>query len=327
MEGSKETASAALLHLAYFCICGTLETGTLGREFTCFVKKITSFLAHSSYVLDLQFTNDGGTLVSSGMDNVVNLWSTADWTAVATLRGHKNSVNSISLSPDERTLATASTDHTVKLWSFPAGHVQHSLSDRKKTVAAVQISPDGAWVGSAAYGGRASIWTLDGEPVVGIKASKKNVTSLAFSANTETLAVSGLGDDITLWSLPEGGLIGTLTGHQTAVGSLSVVKSGEWLASLGYEGVVKLWDTRRWELVHSLDPAAAAVRGFCFSADTKILAVSAESKVQLWSVDGWILEDEIPVSTKVVGALAFSPDNKMLAIGGADKKIRIWQIG
>ena len=290
------------------------------------MKEIAVFSAHDSYVLDLQFTRDSGTLVSSGMDNVVKLWSVANWMSTATFTGHKNSVNSFSLAPDEQTLATGSSDQTVRLWSFPEGEILHTLQDRKKTVAAVAVAPNGAWVGAASYGGRAAIWTLDGEPLVGIKVSGRNVTSLAFSSDCRTLAVGGLGDDVTLWSLPAGERLGTLTGHQTAVGSLSLENDGRWMASLGYEGTLKLWDTVSWELVHSLDPGVPAVRGFCFSRDAKILAIRAESMVQLWSVDGWTLMHEIPVSTKVVSALAISPDRSLLAIGGADKRIRIWQM-
>jgi WD40 repeat protein len=79
------------------------------------MNKIVSFLAHDSYVLNLLFTRDGETLVSSGMDNVAKLWSAADWTATATYRGHRNSAKSISLAPDEQILVTGSSDQMVKL--------------------------------------------------------------------------------------------------------------------------------------------------------------------------------------------------------------------
>jgi WD40 repeat protein len=133
------------------------------REVYRGMKEATIFEAHASYVLNLLFTGDGQTLVSSGMDNVVKLWSALDWNPLRTLEGHANSVNAISLSPDEKTLATGSTDSTVKLWSFADGQVLHTLQDRKKTVAGVQISPDGSWVGAASYGGRVAVWTLAGE--------------------------------------------------------------------------------------------------------------------------------------------------------------------
>jgi WD40 repeat protein len=180
------------------------------------MNETTVFEAHDSYVLGLLFTADSQTLVSAGMDNIVRLWSVRDWARVRTIEGHANSVNSIALTPAEEVLATGSialtpaeevlatgsTDQTVKLWSFPAGKELNTLQDRKKTVSEIKISPNGAWVAASSYGGRAMVWKLTGEEVVGIKASKKNLSSLAFSLDSKVLVTSGLGDDIAIWALP-----------------------------------------------------------------------------------------------------------------------------
>jgi WD40 repeat protein len=212
------------------------------------------------------------------------------------------------------------------LWSFPDGNSLHTLQDRKKTVSAVQISPDGAWVGAGSYGGRARVWTLDGEDVIGIKASKKNLSSIAFSPDVKILATSGLGDDILIWSLPSGEQIDTLSGHKTAAWSLNFIEEGATLASLGYEGSVKFWDTSNWRETRSYQLESPGVRGLTFSPDGETAALSMESQVQLWLLKDWQLLSEIPVSTKVVSSVAFSQDGDLLAIGGADNKIRIWEI-
>jgi WD40 repeat protein len=290
------------------------------------MKEPIVFEAHASYVLGLGFAPDKQALISAGMDNVVKVWSVPDWELVKTLEGHANSVNSISLSPDGKTLATGSTDNTVKLWSLADGEVLHTLQDRKKVVAAVQISPDGQWVVAGSYGGRAVVWTLGGEQVAGIKASKKNLSSVAVSPHGKTLATAGLGDEIALWALPAGEPMGTLSGHQTAVGSLTFVGDGRYLVSLGYEQAVKFWDTGTWQETRTLRSTAPGVRGIVFSPDEETAALSLEGKVQLWSVDDWALQAELPIGTKVVSAMAFSGDGQWLAIGAADRKIRIWDL-
>ena len=65
--------------------------------------------AHANYALGLVFTPDSGTLISSGMDAAIKLWSVADWGLVRTLEGHEKSVNSIALSPGGKRLASGST--------------------------------------------------------------------------------------------------------------------------------------------------------------------------------------------------------------------------
>jgi WD40 repeat protein len=291
------------------------------------MKETTIFEAHDSYVLDLHFTEDSQTLISSGMDNVVKLWSVQGWEGLRTLEGHANSVSSISLSPDEKTLATGSSDQTVKLWSFPEGELLHTLQDRKKVVSAVKISPDGQWVAAASFGGRAALWTLSGEEVVGIKASKKNLNSVAFSPDCKTLVTSGLGDDILLWSLPSGEPAGSLSGPKTAVWGLTFVDGGRTMVSLDYEGTIKFWDTETWGEARTVRSDKSGVRGLLVSPDEKRMALSTESLVQLWSIGDWTLQAELPISTKVVSSMAFSPGGETLAVGGADNKIRIWELG
>jgi WD40 repeat protein len=291
------------------------------------VKEQHVFEAHGSYVVDLCFTQDSQTLLSAGMDNVVRLWLAPEWKLWRTIEGHANSVNSIALSPDEQMLVTGSTDQSVRVWSLPDGGLLQTLRDRKKTVANVEISADGKWIAAGWYGGRATVWTMGGEQVVSLKASEANLSSVAFSPDATILATAGLGDDISLWSLPSGGPIGVLRGHSTAVASLSFVDGGRNLVSLGYEQGIRFWDTKTWRESRVVRADRGGVRGIAFSPNEKLAALSVESQVQLWWVEDWRLAATVPVSTRVVSSLVFSPDGQLLAIGGADKRIRILEIG
>lgn len=289
------------------------------------------FEAHSSYALGVLFTPGGETMISAGMDGLIKLWAVPGWKPVGTLQGHENSVNALSLSPDGKVLASGSTDATVRLWSLPEGSPLHTLRDRKKTVAAVRISPDGCRVAAGSYGGRAVVWTLDGKQETAIAASKKNLSTVTF-VDGGVLATGGLGGQILLWALPSGEPLIALPGHETAVLALRALDGGRTLASLGYEGVARFWDTKGWDEVRNLKltsgpgPAGApAVRGMAFAPDEKTVAVALEGVVQLWSIEEARLVEELPVSTRAVNGMAFSPDGRWLAAGAADGKIRIWE--
>ncbi len=285
-----------------------------------------TFEAHENYVLDVLFTSDGETLISSGMDNLIKLWSVPDWQLKGVFEGHAHSANSIALSPDEKTLASGSSDQTLKLWSFPEGRELHTLQDRKKTVPAVAFSHNGRWVAAGSYGGRAVVWNLSGEQVVGIKANPKNLSSIAFSPDDKILATTGLGAEIKLWSLPDGEQITELSGHEIAAWSLRFIKGGGQLVSLGYEQTIKFWDTKTWTEIHSIDTKAYGVKGLKFSPDEQRAVTSAEGKLHLWSTDTWKVEYEIVAGAKALYGMDFSPDGKWLAVGAADKKIRVWEL-
>lgn len=288
--------------------------------------------AHGSYVIDVVFTPDSGTLISAGMDSLVKLWSAPDWRPLGTWTGHARSVNSLALSPGGDRLATSSTDATVKLWSISKGEVLHTLTDRKKTAARVCWNGDGTWVGAGWYGGRATVWTADGEAVVGIKAGKQNLIGVAFCGGDQGsafLATAGLGGDIALWALPSGEPLFVLSGHQTAVMALVSIHEGRTLVSVGYEGACTFWDVasgrveRSYELTGS---GAQGTRAVTFSPDEQAVALSLESRVELRSVEDWALLEELPVDTKVIYGCAFSPDGRLLAAGAADGKIRVWAL-
>lgn len=291
------------------------------------MERITSFLAHENYVLALKFTADGTILISGGMDSVIKLWTTADWSLIRPVKAHANSVHTMAMAADESFLATGSTDCTVKIWSFPQMELLYTVQDRKKTVADVSISPDGQQVAAASYGGRVAIWTSEAKPVVAFAASTKNLTSTAFAPDGKLLAVSGLGDDIGVWQLADGELVTRLQGHKTAVGSLRFIDQGRTLVSLGYEKAVRFWDTDTWECKTEYRLfAEAQPRAVLFAPHERQAAISMEGLVQLWQVDPWELQAEIPVSTKSIGSMAYSADSQLLAIGGADKRIRVWSL-
>ncbi len=283
------------------------------------------FEAHDSYVLGLIFTADSQTLISCSMDNVVKLWSVNDWKLVRTLKGHRHSVHTMALAPDENRLVTGSSDKTVKIWSFPDGKELETLQDRKQVVSAVQISADGEWIVAGSYGGRAMIWEILGNPVLGIKASKKNLSTVAFSPDKSILATGGHGDDISLWELPSGEATGVLTGHKIAVMTVKFLDGGHSLVSLGYDQTVRFWDTDTWQEARVLSMSDPSARGIIFSPDEEIAAILLEGQVEIRSVKEWKLIDQLPVSAKSVGSAVFSPDGKWLAVGAADRKIRVWR--
>lgn len=284
------------------------------------------FDAHSSYVLDILFSNNGSQLISCGMDNIIKLWSVGDWKEINAIEAHEHSANSIALSPEENLLISGSSDFTIALWDFPKLSLVRRLQDRKRVVATVSFSPDGQWIAAGSYGGRAMIWSVDGDEVCGIQASKNNLGSIAFSPDRAFLATSGLGDDIEIWRVPSGEHVTTLEGHEVAVISLNFVHDGGFLISLGYEQTIKFWDTHNWGFDHQFTASYEKTRGLEISPDEQILTEITEGKVVLRRFPNGEKIGEVAIGTKAVNCVAFTEDGQLMGVGAADGKIRIWEL-
>ncbi len=70
----------------------------------------------------MDFSEDGGLLVSGGNDNAIKVWELNKNGAAPTLRltlwGHTDAVSAVKLSPDCKTIASGSWNKTVRLWSI-----------------------------------------------------------------------------------------------------------------------------------------------------------------------------------------------------------------
>ena len=284
------------------------------------------FQAHDHYVIGTYFARQLPILITSGMDKLIKLWSVPDWRLIKTISGHLNSVNSLALSADERILASGSTDASIRWWSFPGGEPLQVLLDRKKTVSQVQFSPTGRLMGGCYYGGYVAIWDQQGEPVLRLRVGKKNLSSLAFHPGEKYFAVSGLGGEISLWSIPAGELIHQFSAHSIAAGELNFIQSGRVLVSMGYDQTVKFWDTESWTLNQQLAFTGKTLRSLAFSAEAELLAIGMEGAIQLWSSSPWKLVDEFPSGVKALYQMTFSADRKWFACGAADQKVRVWSL-
>jgi len=288
---------------------------------------VTSFQAHESYVLGLRFADEGRCLYSSGMDNVVRVWTTDGWQLQRTFDGHTKSVNCFALTPDEAMLVTGSSDTTVRLWDTTTGETVRVLQDRKRVVSALSLSADGAWIAAGSYKGRVSVWSMSGEVVAAFPASKQNLSAAAISpADRGVLATSGQGPTVHVWEVPSGRAAATLEAETAAVMRLGYTPDGAGLVALTYEGLLHAWDAGAWRHTDQALPSVPQARAFAFDVAGARVALLAPGLVQIYAFPGWELLDEQPVAAKVLNAVAFSPSGNLLAVGAADRMVRLWKL-
>jgi WD40 repeat protein len=171
---------------------------------------IRTFSGHTSWVLSVAFSPDGGKVLTGGGDSTAKLWDVSTGACIRTFSGHTDSVLSVVFSPDGGKVLTGARwpDCTAKLWDVSTGACIRTFSGHTNWVNSVAYSPDGGKVLTGAGGP----W-------------------------------SSADNTAKLWDASTGACIRTFSGHTDWVTSVAYSPDGTKLLTGSYDKTAKLWWT------------------------------------------------------------------------------------
>lgn len=212
--------------------------------------------------------------------------------------GHTDAMFRLRFTRDGRYLVTSSKDKTVRIWSVATGEPLRVLRP-----------PIGAGRAGSLYG-------------------------LALSPDGQTVACGGIGlrpgeNPIYLIDFVTGAMKGTLAGHGKSISDIAWSPDGAYLASVGEDRIVRIWDmtTNQWK--RSLEGHTDWVLKCGFAPDSRrVASASCDGTVRLWNVETGGLDAVTPHAhegdSRWATSVAWSPDGQTIASGGADRCIRLW---
>ena len=163
-----------------------------------------------------------------------------------------------------------------------------------------------------------------------VKLSKEwTVVSVAFSPNGEWLA-GGAGDgQVHVWNAATGRKAGLVGRHDNQVTKVIFSGDSRYLASIGRDDEVKVWDSRRLGQIQRPQLSKAQCDGssdlIAFSPDgARLAVVTDDSTARIYNLSA--SDDSVSCTERGHRpiALALSPDGRWLASGGEDCAVKIW---
>ncbi|WFC99997.1 hypothetical protein MYAM1_002744 [Malassezia yamatoensis] len=262
-------------------------------------------------------------LATGGGDNTVCLWSLDNQTALRRLRGHEARVARIAFHPMGAYLASSSFDGTWRLWDVESGTELLLQEGHSKEVYALDFQCDGSLLASGGLDAIGRVWDCrTGRTSMVLDGHAREILSVAFAPNGYQIATASGDDTIRIWDMRKLDSIYTIPAHRSSVadvryytdaGERAIVdrlslskgdsmeldmdqstdetdltmpvirRSGMYLASAGYDGLVKLWSADDWQLQATLAGDSGKVMSVDISSDGRYLASGEWARTfKLW---------------------------------------------
>lgn len=201
------------------------------------------------------------------------------------------SVKRVGFAADGSALVAGTDDGAVVRWSLPDGVVVTEIAAHRATITALALAPEGDLF-TAGHDGKLRRWDATGAPLMALD-GMPSIASVVIGQ--ETVASGGVDGTLAFWTV-NGELRNQVQAHTGPITALALSPDGQFLASAGADGVIRLWTWPAGAPAGEWSDHEGPVLGMAFAPDGRTLASSGwDGTVRLWA-----LPDGAPVATLTV---------------------------
>jgi WD40 repeat protein len=139
-----------------------------------------------------------------------------------------------------------------------------------------------------------------------------HVQDLAWHASRPWVAIASISGPILVVDADSGQAVARLPGHEGGTENLAWQPRGDWLASIGHDGHVRLWHVETGE-TRALPSGDGWGTRVAWQSEGKFLASAAGRHLTFWKPDGSLHRAVGPLPRGIVD-LAWKPGSKQLAV-------------
>ncbi|MDP9300848.1 MAG: AAA family ATPase [Actinomycetota bacterium] len=292
-----------------------------------------------AWIVALQFTPDGNSVLTASFEGAVRVWDLASGSIVQTFAGHPSGLN-VAVAPDGRTAVAGggSGGGSVAAWDL-SGEQRLASTFRWNppgigcpTTPCFVVNARSTLMAGDQGDGSVALIDLRTHRVVGTLPASNGPTAdaLAFSPDGRTLATGGLNGSVTFWNVRDRAVVRTLR-FPGPVWWVAISPDGKLLAVQtqaqdSSDSRVEVRNIASDEVLYR-HVVRFGHRGLAFSPDGRQLAAlgccEPSSTIEVWDARSGA-ELFSPRVDAHATSIAFSPDGGLLGAGTEDGNVVLW---
>lgn len=293
--------------------------------------KVRDLPQHAQWVLTVQFSNDGKSLLSADLNDLAVVWDISRGQKIKTFPGGGPAL----FSPDSKAVLVCG-GYTPRLYNLEIGEQIRQFRNHTYDVTSVSFSADGRYLSSSTFE-RTVVWDIDkGTKLPSLSDSQSGwVFSDRFSPDSRSVVSGGADGIARIWDISTGTLArqfvpkgadlsvtGANSGHDQVM-SVAFSRDGRYILTGGFDGA-RVWDLKNHSEVRHFD-------GLYYAADFSpdgdfVLAGSYDKSAVLWNVATGKREAILEGHSAGVHAVTFSPIGHFVLTGSEDRTARLWNL-
>jgi WD40 repeat protein len=251
-----------------------------------------------------------GEWLAAGSFGVIRVWHVRSWKLGPKFLTN-DVVRALSFHPAGDLLAAA-TGQVVGIWDLDTGIQRLELRGHTNFLLSATYHPSGESLASAGFEGEVKVWTVGKLPALA------RIRDMVFPTSSFSALAAA-------WLMAKELSPRNLPGHSGRVSCLAYSPDGQYLVSVGVDGVFHRWDTRTWNRTTLAIGHRGHVLALAYSPDgNRLASAGTDGVVRVWDANDFRALFVLRGHTDAISGIAYSPNGRFLASCSLDRTVRIW---
>lgn len=248
-----------------------------------FTGEITAKLrGHTDWVRCATYDPTETKIYTSGNDRRILTWDAIDGSFIGEIDQQTDAIVALAIDPTGQRLATAGFQDQVMVYDLATGRITVELECPCDDMRTVTFSPSGNEIIASGRSGVIRIWdSVTGEKQRDIAAHRRRVHRVLVADDGDQIISCAEDRTIKLFSLSDNTVKKELPRRPCKINSVALL-GDQFIASGGSDNLIRLWDRKTLEEVHSLVGHRGTITSLCYDGNL-LYSGSYDTELRIWT--------------------------------------------